>query len=588
MLHKKQSIFNLLLRLWDSIEVRRQRQFHLLFILMVLVSFAEIISIGAVLPFLGALTAPESVYEYPILQPLIHTFGITSHEELLLPLTVFFCFAVFMAATMRLLFLWASTYLAFQTGHDLSSNIYLKTLFQPYSVHIARNSSKLIHGISVKASSVINGIIVPFMNIVSSLILITVILTGIFLINPLIAVSFFGGFGLVYALLILFTKKRLLANGLRIVKESNFVIKSLQEGLGAIRDVLIDGNQHEYCEIYRNADMPLRRAEGKNLFIGQSPRFVIEAFGIILIALLAYSLTENHDGFVKAIPLIGALVVAAQRLLPLLQQSYVAWSCIIGGQASLIETLELLDQELPNYEYDKGVKKISFKKEIEIINVSFKYRDNKAWVLRGLNLNISQGACIGFIGTTGSGKSTLIDLVMGLMSPSKGIIKIDGIELNLKNQRGWLKNIAHVPQEIFLTDSSIEENIAFGVNRNNIDHAKIKQAARDAHISSDIEKLPAQYKTIVGERGVRLSGGQKQRIAIARALYKEANILVLDEATSALDAKTELAVMNSIKKLSNNLTILIIAHRISTLQYCDSIIEISKGRIKSAEKFNKV
>jgi len=580
-MHKNHSILSLLLRLWNTISARRQKQFLLLLILMIFVSFAEIISIGAVLPFLAVLTSPDRVFDYEILQPIIVFFRIKSPDQLLLPLTLFFCFTVLFAAAMRLFFLWVSTYLAFQTGHDLSSNIYLRTLFQPYSVHISRNSSKLIHGISIKASGVINGVIVPLMTIVSSLLMIIIILIGMFSINPFIAISCFGSFGLIYGLIIFFTKKRLLLNGERIAKESNFVIKSIQEGLGAIRDVLIDGNQLEYCKIYRNADMPLRRAEGKNLFIGQSPRYVIEAFGIILIASLAYSLTDKPDSFIKAIPLIGALAVAAQRLLPLLQQTYVAWSCIRGGQATLSEVIELLEQKLPSYDYFKDAKQLIFKKKISIMNVSFKYKENKDWVLQNINLNISQGSCIGIIGATGSGKSTLIDIVMGLMNPTKGKITVDNIEIDDINQRGWLKNIAHVPQEIFLIDSSIEENIAFGIDSNKIDYERVIQAARNAHISDDIERiLPDQYKTMVGERGVRLSGGQKQRIAIARALYKNANVLVLDEATSALDVETEKAVMNSIRKLNKKMTILIITHRKSTLKYCDKIIEISKGSIK--------
>jgi ATP-binding cassette subfamily B protein len=560
--------------------LRRRKQFFLLLALMVVASFAEILSIGAVLPFLAVLTAPNRVFDHYAVQPFIQLLGISTPDQLLLPLTIVFGFAAIMAGGMRLLLLWVGTRVSFATGADLSIDIYRRTLYQPYAVHVARNSSEVINGISGKTSGVINGIIVPAMTLISSGVMLVAILLALIIVDPVIALAVFGGFGVIYGLIIRLTRKRLLIDSQRIAHESTLVIKSLQEGLGGIRDVLIDGSQATYCQIYRNADLPLRQAQGNNLFIGQSPRFAMEALGMLLIAALAYSLAMQPDGVAKAIPVLGALALGAQRLLPMLQQAYVAWSCIQGGQASLQDTLELLEQPLPDYANQAAAKPLPFRQQVSLKQISFRYSDQTPWVLKNLDFTFAKGSRIGFIGTTGSGKSTLLDIVMGLLQPTEGVIEIDGQAITLGNHRAWQAHIAHVPQAIFLADSTIEENIAFGVPKDKIDHTRVKQAARQAQIAEAIETWPKQYQTFVGERGIRLSGGQRQRIGIARALYKQADVIIFDEATSALDNETELAVMQAIEGLSEDLTILIIAHRLTTLRKCTQIVELSNGVIK--------
>lgn len=549
-------------------------------VLMVISSFAEILSIGAVLPFLAVLTAPSQIFEQHAAQPYIQALGINTPEQLLLPLTIAFCLAALLAGAMRLLLLWVGTRVSFATGADLSIDIYRRTLYQPYAVHVARNSSEVINGISGKATGVIHGIIVPTLTLISSGIMLIAILVALLIVDPVTALTAFGGFGVIYGLIIRLTRKRLLIDSQRIARESTHVIKSLQEGLGGIRDVLIDGSQAAYCQIYREADHPLRQAQGNILFIGQSPRYGMEALGMLLIAALAYSLAKQPDGIAKAIPVLGALALGAQRLLPILQQSYVAWSCIRGGQASLQDALELLDQPLPDYAHQPAAIPMPFRAQISLKQISFRYSATTPWILQKLNFTIANGSRIGFIGTTGSGKSTLLDIVMGLLQPTEGEIEIDGQPITLGNYRSWQAHIAHVPQAIFLADSTIEENIAFGVPKDKIDHARVKQAAHQAQIAEAIETWPKQYQTFVGERGIRLSGGQRQRIGIARALYKQADVIIFDEATSALDSETELAVMQAIEGLSADLTILIVAHRLTTLKNCTQIVELSDGGIK--------
>jgi len=587
-MHPTQPIISLLRRLWHHIGPRRQKQFGLLLVLMLLASFAEILSIGAVLPFLGVLTAPERVFAHVAAQPIIKTLGLTAPEQLLLPLTIIFGAAVLGAGAMRLLLLWASTRLSFATGADLGISIYRRTLYQPYAVHCARNSSEVISGISGKANGVIYSIILPVLTLISASVMLITILIALLSVEPVIALVAFGGFGLIYAFIIRLTRKKLLTDSQCMARESVQVIKSLQEGLGGIRDVLIDGSQATYCQVYRNADFRLRRAQGNSAFIGASPRYGMEALGMLLIAALAYSLAQQADGIAKAIPILGALALGAQRLLPVLQQAYGSWAGIQSGQAALQDTLNLLDQPLPSYADQPAAEPLSFKHTISLKQLAFRYSPQTPYVLEQINLTIAKGSRVGFIGTTGSGKSTLLDIVMGLLQPTDGTLEIDGQAVTTSNNRAWQAHIAHVPQAIFLADSAIEENIAFGVPPNQIDHERVRQAAQQAQIADIIETWPKQYQTFVGERGIRLSGGQRQRIGIARALYKQADVIIFDEATSALDNETEQAVMQAIEGLNEDLTILIIAHRLTTLKNCTQIVELSECGIKRTGSYQDI
>ncbi|MDO8652484.1 MAG: ABC transporter ATP-binding protein [Undibacterium sp.] len=583
-----QPITELLERLWHHINPRRRGQFGLLLLLMVLASFAEILSIGAVLPFLGVLTAPERVFAHDAVQPVIRVLGLTAPAQLLLPLSLTFGLAVLVAGAMRLMLLWASTRLSFAVGADLGISVYRRTLYQPYAVHVARNSSEVISGISGKANGVIHSTVLPVLTLFSSSVMLITILIALLAIEPVIALVAFGGFGLIYVLIIRLTRGQLLADSQCVARESVQVIKSLQEGLGGIRDVLIDGSQATYCQIYRSADLPMRRAQGRSAFISASPRYVMEALGMLLITALAYALAKQADGIGRAIPILGALALGAQRLLPVLQQAYGSWAGIQSGQASLQDTLELLAQPLPDHADQPTPEALPFKNNIKLKHLGFRYSTQTPYVLKHVDLAIAKGSRVGFIGTTGSGKSTLLDIVMGLLLPTDGSMEIDGQAVTPKNNRAWQVHVAHVPQSIFLADSTIEENIAFGVPTAQIDHKRVRDAAQQAQIADSIETWPKQYQTFVGERGIRLSGGQRQRIGIARALYKQADVIIFDEATSALDNETEQAVMQAIEGLSQDLTLLIIAHRLTTLKSCTQIVELGEGGIRRSGSYQQI
>ncbi|CAM5785129.1 lipid A export permease/ATP-binding protein MsbA [Castellaniella caeni] len=573
------SLPKLVCEFWRHLARRRKRQLAVLLVLMILASFAEVLSLSAVLPFLGVLTQPEKVFVYPAIQPILHWLNVNNAQELLLPVTLSFIIAALLAGGMRLLLLYVQTKLSYSIGADFSYQIYRKTLYQPYAVHVSRNSSEVISGVTSKVGMVIGYFLTPILTLISSLVILVAILASLMAISPFMSLAAFLGFGVIYGVVILVTRKRLAVCSQRMAVESGRVVKVLQEGLGGIRDVLLDGAQEAYCQQYRRADIPLHQAQASSAIIGGSPRFAAEALGMAFIAILAYVIARQDGEVTGTIALLGVLALGAQRLLPVLQQSYLSIVQLRSGRYSVLDALGLLNQTIDPQMHGQSACALPFRHHIKLENLGFRYSLQSPPVLHGLNLIIPRGSRIGLIGTTGSGKSTLLDIIMGLLDPSVGRLLIDDIPLSAATQRAWQERIAHVPQSIYLTDASIAENIAFGIPLFEIDQDRVKMAAQQAQVADYIESLKDGYESHVGEGGVRLSGGQRQRIGIARALYKQAEVLILDEATSALDNATERAVMKAIDGLGANLTVLIIAHRITTLQNCNQIVELSQGNI---------
>lgn len=580
---------NNFINIWHNLTKRRKYQLLLLLVLMIFASIFEVVSLGAVVPFLAVLTSPEQVFQYEYIQPLLRFLEINNSNQLILPITITFSITVLIAGSVRLLLVYCTQRLSCAIGSDLSSSIFRRTLYQDYKVHLSRNSSEVINGIITKTNTVLFNVLNPCLFLVSSVIILIGIITTLFFINAKIALSAIIVFSFLYWVVISSTRSHLKRNSEIIANRSTQMVKSLQEGLGGIRDVIINASEEFYYKLYRQADIASRRASGMNMFISLSPRFLIEAIGMILIASLAYLLTLQKSGFATAIPTLGALALGAQRLLPLLQQIYSSYSLIKGSKNSFEDILDLLKQPLPGFASQLKPKPLPFKKEIKLINVNFRYNQKSSWVFKKLNLTISKGTRVGFIGKTGTGKSTLLDIVMGLLPLTEGNLVIDNQEISMENYRDWQANISHVPQNIYLSDSTIMENIAFGVPKEQINLQQVRKAAKQAQIEDLIKSWQDGYETFVGERGIRLSGGQRQRIGIARALYNKCNLLILDEATSALDNETEHEIMQVIKKLRKDITVLIIAHRHSTLKNCDMIVRLLKNnKIKIATYQNMI
>ena len=571
-----QSTRTLLLGIWGHLPRRRRIQLGLLLMVMLASGGAELVSLGALLPFLGVLSDPERLWQQPLVQAFASRVGFTEASQLLLPASLTFAMAAVLAALIRLANLWLNGRLAAAVGSDLSCEAYRRTLYQPYQVHVQRNSSSLITAITNHIALTVLALN-AVLQIVMAFVIAAGLLIGLLLIDWMVALSTAGLFGVAYGLVAVTSRRQLQQNGGRIAVANNQRVKALQEGLGAIRDVLLDGSQATYLELYRRADYLQRQLESKNVFLSTFPRYALEALGLVAIAVLGGLLVLQRGSGAAVIPLLGALALGAQRLLPALQQIYSGWANLNCWSASLAAVIELLDQPLPQQKV-VAEQPLALQQSLRLEGVRFRYAPELPEVLQGLDLEIRRGERIGLVGSTGSGKSTTVDLLMGLLVPTGGRLLVDGQDLHVPQQPGqlaaWRAAIAHVPQSIYLSDSSIAENIAFGIPKQDIDLARVKAAADQAQISSFIESSIEGYASFVGERGIRLSGGQRQRIGIARALYKQACVLVLDEATSALDDETESSVMQAVDSLSKDLTVVIIAHRLSTLQNCDRVIRL--------------
>jgi len=572
------STISIVKRVYSYLTIRRRRQILILGIMIIFLSFVEAITIGSILPFLGALTTPENVREIGLLKPLLSYFDINDDSKLRLVFTVIFIGMVTLAGVFRVLYFWFQTRLSMAISIDFSVQVYKKTLYQPYGELISRNSSEILAG-AQKAKDLVGYIIQPTLTFISSVFVLVAVLVTLFTIEPSVAISGLLGFGALYLFATTISKRLLQINSRTYAVELGRVNKAIQEGIGGIRDVIIDGTQMTFSKLHRAALTKLQSAEASNVILSQMPRYLIETLAIILLAVIAYFMMSQNGNFVTAIPVLGVLALGAQRLLPVLQQAYAAYTTIRGSFDSITDALNLLDQTVPPTVDSTPSRRLNFNKTLRVENLEFSYRVDSKLILKDINVEIKQGDRIGLIGATGSGKSTFVDIVMGLLKPTGGTVLIDGEKLSDGNIRDWHACVSHVPQAIFLADTTVAENIAFGIEPKNIDMGRVYDAARVAQISKTIEALPEGYHTFVGERGAKLSGGQRQRIGIARALYKRSKVLVLDEATSALDSKTESSVMGAIDSLGENVTVLLIAHRLSTLHNCDYIIELKDGSV---------
>jgi ATP-binding cassette, subfamily B, bacterial PglK len=571
------SLFSALKELYAQLTPRRKWQLLLLVAFMLVGAIAELATLGAVIPFLALLATPERAANYRFLGELLPRLGWQTPSDIMLPVTLLFVLIAFSAAVIRIVLNWASQKFAFRLGHDLGVEVYRRTLYQPYSYHASHNTSEIIAGID-KVNNV-TGVLLQLTQISIAIILSVFIIGALVAIDPLIASIAASGFGVLYIGVSYATRRKLKSNSQIIATTLNKRVQNVQEGLGGIRDIILDHSQRVYLRKFMQADLAFRDAQAINSIIGTGPRFAIEAGGMVLIAALALMLSYQPEGLLTAVPVLGALALGAQRLLPLFQLIYLGWTQVNGNRQALTDVIALLRRPMPEEKPTRDVAAVTFMRDISLRDLSFRYLAELPDVIHQVNLTIPKGSRVGFVGKTGSGKSTILDIIMGLLEPTVGAVLIDGKPIDAHNCRAWQARIAHVPQSIYLADTTIANNIAFGVEESRIDLERVRTAARRAQIADFIEGLSEGYRTPVGERGVRLSGGQRQRIGIARALYKDADVLVFDEATSALDNETETAVMEVVNKLGANITILMIAHRLSTVRDCNILIALEHGQI---------
>jgi ATP-binding cassette, subfamily B, bacterial PglK len=576
------SLSTAMLLLFRHFSPARRRAFAPLMVLMLAGAVAEVVTIGAIVPFLAIIAAPTGAPGHGVASSLLGFLGVGDPARAVYAVTGLFALAALAAAGLRLALLWASNRFVYGISYELGVKLYADTLLQPYAYHTQRNSSEIVATIN-KVQVVTNNVLLPLMQGAISAVIGLFIVGGLVAIDPVVALAAGAGFAAIYFIASVTARKRLRRNGGLIARAQTWRVQTMQEGLGGIRDVLLDRSQPVFVETYAQAESDFRDARLRNAVLAGAPRFVVEAVGMVLIAVAAVTMVQRPGGLAAAIPVLGALALGAQRLLPLIQQFYNGWALALGNKAVLTDVVVLLDRPAPATAAAEAA--LPFEGAIDLHRVSYAYPGGRAAALRGVDLIIPKGSRVGIAGKTGSGKSTLMDLIIGLLEPTEGEIRIDGVKLTAANRAAWQRNIAHVPQAIFLADASVTENIAFGVRKADIDLRRVRRAAEQAELAEVIAALPSGYDTRIGERGIQLSGGQRQRIGIARALYKQASLLVFDEATSALDTETETAVMASIERLDRDLTILIIAHRLSTLEGCDVVVRLEGGRAKAAEAY---
>ena len=571
---EKISLVEIIIKLFQNLSSRRKRQLILLSVLIIVSSISEILTLSSIQPLLFALAQSD---KSNILIKSNETFFsklFINNEQSLISLLFIFIILLIISASLRLLNIYLNNYFAASLGNELGSAAYSNSLSQPYEYHLKTNTSNIISTIVTKTSSLTDTIRF-LMTFVSSLFIFFSIFFSLLKINFSITLFVSFSFIVFYGILIFFINQRI--DNISKIK-SDLVrqqTQALQEGLGFIRDIILDKCQHTFEKEFKWKDRKLRLIDAKSNFLEASPKYFLEVIGITILILSALFYSRNDS--IEIIPILGTFAFGIQRLLPPLQQIYGSYVFIETHKYSTFSVLSILEKERKKErKINKNYKEV-FKNEICFKSVYFQYSPESQYILKDFDLKINKGEKIGLIGKSGAGKSTILDLIMGLTKPVKGEILIDGKNMHGHSFKleGWHSQISHVPQNIFLSDQSLAENIAFGIDKKNIDMNKLKQAINISQLNTLVENSKNGLFTKVGERGMQISGGQRQRIGIARALYKGGKILILDEATSSLDINTENSIIEFVKKLNEEYTLIIISHRKNALKFCNRTINLS-------------
>lgn len=566
-------------------------QISLLLVGSIIMAFFEVVGVASILPFMSMVLDPDQISSNQVLSFLFNFFNFNDVETFLfysgIAVLVLLAFSNFFSAFMY----WAITYFSKMQGHIISMRLLKHYLSNNYLFFLERNSSDLGKNILSEIDRVVKGVVLQALQAISKAILTIVVLAFLIYINPVIAIMTILSIGGAYLFFYIITRSYLS----RIGEKQSIALfnrfRTVDEAMMGIKDIKLKSLERNFIARFRQPSIDNARFSAQGLVIAILPRYLLEtvAFGGIISIILI--LLSNDVLISEIIPVLSLYAVAGYRLLPAVQNIYSAQSMIKYNHPALmiiINDLKEIEIEEKNELSNEVDQMIKFDKKITVSDIFFKYPKSKKNVIDGISLSILKNTSIGFAGSTGSGKTTLIDVILGLLDPKKGNIIVDDTIVNNQNLLSWQNKISYVPQTIFLIDESISSNIAFGIKREEIDHDRVVKAAQLANLDRFVEDLPEKYDTLVGENGVKLSGGQRQRIGIARALYNEPEVLVLDEATSALDGITENYVMEAIESLSNKLTLIIVAHRITTIENCDMIYFLEEGKIKDYGTYNEL
>jgi ABC-type multidrug transport system fused ATPase/permease subunit len=574
--------------LWKNSSKRDRRKFSIVVLATFISSLLEIVSIGMVIPVISILINPEKVFAKNVFDFLNTYLGLTDKGQIVTYFILFFVFVIIFSALFRIFTIRLSANFSFSFGAFISGKVYANILRRDFAEHKNINSSEDISKIITKITVVIQSLIFPVVMLGSAVFMFFVIFLTFSLVNVWLTLSLSIGLCFIYLMITIMFKKNLKENSIVISARQDQQIKNVQESISMIRDIIID-NTHSYYEgKYLDIENSLRERQASNIYVAQAPRFLIEAISIVFLMFFFYVAVFLLNLIEKdmVLPTFITVAVALQKILPIAQQAYRSWANIEGNKQSLYDVMTVIESKSKSIPLCSGIGK--FDKDIVFNNISYKYPGETKNVLEKISLKITKGERIGIIGETGSGKSTLIDVLMGLLSPSDGQFLVDGCEVNRANVAGWYKKISHVPQSVPIIDADLQANITFGSEQGSPDENRIQEVIDACCLSGMFDSSTEVKSKTLGENGKKISGGQRQRVGIARCLYKRADVIVLDEATSALDSQTEDIIMNNLYSLDYSPTIIMIAHRVSTLRHCDMIIKINDGKIEKIGTYDDV
>ena len=575
---------NSLKTILSVISRRRKNQLIILSFLTFFSSLLEVFSIGAIFPFVSVFLDPLTILNNEYIKPLLVYFEISKPEEIYFPVTFGFFILTTISYSLKSLLIFLRSKLSRIINYEISTLIYWKIINESYQFHTNQNSGDSLAGLNY-SFTIAGSFLIPILKTINSTLILLFALIGVLLLKPLIGISILGCLFVYYFTIGILTNSIL--KSISFLQNENYstIIKLVQESLGAIKMIILNKSQSFYLKNYNRIIRDYLMTISKAEYISQFPKLFFEYLIIILIIALTF-IFKGKENITVIVPIIITFVLAFQKLLPEANILYDSITRLKTKRAIIERVISYLkiNQKSPFKKEDKAPS-INFKNKIQLKNLNFSYEKDKSLILSNINLTINKGQCLGIVGKTGSGKSTLIDIISGLISPSLGQIFVDNLMLEAKNLEGWKQKISLVSQNIFLFDSTIEENITFNGMDKNINYEKLHEVCKIVQLNDFIENQQKGFQSIVGENGVRISGGQKQRIGIARALYNASEILIFDEATSALDQQTESIVMKNIIEYSKNLTLIIIAHRLTTLKYCNKIVKVESGGLTEIDGY---
>jgi ATP-binding cassette, subfamily B, bacterial PglK len=579
---------------WGILTPKQRRGILTMQIVSVAMAFSTVGGIAAIAPFFAVLGQPELIDHNALLHWAYAHGGFSSKRGFVVALGIAFIAVMLIANLINVLGSLAMSRLALRIGTELQSTLFAEYLSRPYSFHIRVNGTTLISNILYETARATNGILRNAFMLVTNLVTASFIILSVLVLKPLIGLAIIGGLGGGYALIYFVLRKRLLQLGKTQSRSAIELERILQESFGAIKEIIVLQAQNFFRGRFERASKSFSLAAAQNQVVAENPRYLMECVAAVGLVGLALVLGGREGGVGPWLGQLTFLAFASYRLLPTLQQVFAASVNIRAGRAGLALIAADLRQArtaihattLANLTRADRPWQVRPQREIRLEKVSFRYAPDQPWALEGVSLRIPAGAAVGIVGVNGSGKTTLVDVIVGLLVPSEGRVEVDGSALDETNRTAWQSRIAYVPQNIFLLDSSIAQNIALGIPAADIDRHRLLEAVRLAQLDEFVKTLPEGYDHGIGERGIQLSGGQRQRIGIARALYREATVLVFDEATNALDGLTEQELMATLDTLRGSYTTILIAHRMTTVHSCDIIFELANGKITGSGTYD--